>query len=195
MTSRREFLQGAALAAVPLVAGLPGAAAAATPPFHAVLVDARHAQARRFGSQLAARGARVRAMPDGDVTALWLDDIGPAWRRAPVAIAGLTRPPVLFCLEQLAWAQGLRVVFHAEHVLCPAGAVQHVVHRCDPTPAAMEAADLALRGPLWPAALADQVAAQGLLPRQAAVGPSWAGLAPPLPSGAELLTSWIIAPA
>ena len=44
---------------------------------------------------LAARGAVIHAVPDGDVTSLWLSTIAPAWRRGPVAIAGLTRPPVL----------------------------------------------------------------------------------------------------
>jgi hypothetical protein len=189
MTNRRDFLQGAALATVPLVAGQSREAGALEPvsAFHAVLVDARHAEALSFGARLASRGAPVRNVPEGDITSLWLSDIAPAWRRAPVALAGMTRPPVLFCLEQLAWAHGLRVVFHAEHVVEPASATLHAMHR--------PSAEPQLRGPLWPARIADQVAAHAGRRDAQRPGPSLAGLDPVLPQGAELLTSWIIAPA
>ena len=195
MTSRREFLQGATLAAVPLVAGVPGIARAKTgeiAAYHAVLIDDRHAAARTFGAALAGRGSRVLPVLHGDVTALWLREIGPAWRQAPVPVAGLTRPAVLFCLEQLAWAQGLRVVFHAEHVEAPLQATQHVVHACAAGPAAQ---DLALRGPLWPTQVADVLSRFDTTRRDNRTGPSCAALLPALPAGAELLTSWIIAPA
>jgi len=194
MTSRREFLQGATLAAVPLVAGVPGIARADTgeiTAYHAVLIDDRHAAARAFGAALAGRGSRVLPVLHGDVTALWLGEIGPAWRRAPVPVAGLTRPGVLFCLEQLAWAQGLRVVLHAEHVEAPLQATQHVVHACAAGPVAQ---DLALRGPLWPTQVADVMARFDTTRRGVRTGPSCAALLPAMPADAELLTSWIIAP-
>ena len=198
MTNRREFMHGVSLAAVPLVTGLPCVAvtlAPATPAFHAVLIDDRYAAASVFGARLAARGETLRVVPGGNLTYLWLNEIAPAWRRAPVPVAGLTRPAVLFCLEQLAWAQGLRVVFHAEHVVTPTGAVQHTVQRCAEAGLALDAGSLALRGPLWPSQVADVVASHGALPRHAAAGPSCSGLAPELAADAELLTSWIIAPA
>ena len=197
MTSRREFLQGATVAAVPMMAGVSAAAqvpVAPAPAFHAVLIDDRHAEARAFGAVLAGRGASVHAVPDGDVTALWLRTIAPAWRLSPVAVAGLTRPAVLFCLEQLAWSNGLRVVFHAEHVVTRAGLARHAVHRPSHAAVALQAQDLLLRGPLWPGYVADVVASLGTLTSHAPAGPSCAGLAPPLPADAELLTSWIIAP-
>ena len=195
MTSRRLFLQGATLAAVPLVTGVPGIAHARTgeiAAYHAVLIDERHAAARALGAALAGRGSRVLPVPNGDVTDLWLREMGPAWRRAPVPVAGLTRPAVLFCLEQLAWAQGLRVVFHAEHVEAPRQATRHVVHACAAGPAVQ---DLALRGPLWPTQVADVMSRFDTARRDTRSGPSCAGLLPALPADAELLTSWIIAPA
>ena len=198
MTNRREFLHGASLTAVPLLAGLPAIAVAvarSTPAFHAVLIDDRYAAASLFGARLAARGETLRVVPGGNLTYLWLNEIAPAWRRKPVPVAGLTRPAVLFCLEQLAWAQGLRVVFHAEHVVTPTGAVQHTVQRCAEAGLALDAGSLALRGPLWPSQVADVVASHGALPRHAAAGPSCSGLAPELAADAELLASWIIAPA
>ena len=188
MTSRREFLQRATtvvapLMAAPLASGLPGTTAArdigaskygSALKYHAVLVDDRHAEARRFGSILAARGATVHAVADGDVTSLWLANIAPAWRRGPVAIAGLTRPPVLFCLEQLAWSQGLRVIFHAEHRVT---AAQTSAHNA------------------WAEKVADIVTSHGAIATASHAGPTTAGLAPAPTQDAQLLTSWIIAPA
>ena len=61
------------------------------------------------------------------MTRLWFDDIYHRWKESPVAIAGLTAQGQLFCFERLAWDQGLRVVFRAEH-----GAMEH----CCPVPRA-----------------------------------------------------------
>jgi hypothetical protein len=198
MNSRREFLRGAALATVPLVTGVPGIADAKTgaiSAYQAVLIDDRHAEARVFGAALARRGADVRTVPGGDVTTLWLEDIGPAWRRTPVPVAGLTRPPVLFCLEQLAWAQGLRVVFHCEHVVTRQSLTQHTVQSCPADLAPPGAGEVALRGPLWPMQVADVVSRFDATRGRERNGPSCAGLLPTVPTGAEILTSWIIAPA
>lgn len=173
MTSRREFLGYATWAAAPLAGSLPAMAWAreSIAQYHAVLIDDRHVEGRLFGSILAGRGAPVHAVPYGDVTALWLASIGPAWRRGPVAIAGLTRPPVLFCLEQLAWAQGLRVTFHAEQVV--------------PTQSAHSA---------WARQMADLVTINASSYARTR-GPTSAGLAPAPTRDAQMLTSWIIAPA
>jgi hypothetical protein len=122
---------------------------------------------------LAARGAAVHAVTDGDVTALWLSTIGPAWRNAPVAVAGLTRPPVLFCLEQLAWSQGLRVIFHDEHMVTRAQGAHAT----------------------WARLMAEIVTTHGAAPTARYAGPTSSGLAPAATRDAQLLTSWIIAPA
>ena len=198
MTSRREFLHGATLAAVPLVTGLPETADAkqgTVLAYQAVLIDDRYAESRSFGARLAARGAALRVLPQGDVTSLWLQEIGPAWRRAPIPVAGLTRPSALFCLEQLAWSQGLRVVFHAEHVVAASRPVDHVVQSCTGSGANLAADDLSRHGLLWPMQVADAIAEFGATSSADRAGPSCAGLLPALPPDAELLTSWIIAPA
>ena len=185
-TNRREFLQRATTMVAPIVAapmatGLPAMATAGqgapshpgAAKYHAVLIDDRHPEARLFGSVLAARGAAVHSVPGGDVTSLWLSTIAPAWRRGPVSIAGLTRPPVLFCLEQLAWSHGLRVIFHDEH---------RVMH----SPAAHAA---------WAEKVADIVTLHGATPDARFAGPTSAGLAPAPTKHSQLLTSWIIASA
>jgi hypothetical protein len=175
-TNRREFLQRATTVVAPLVAAplaTGPAAVARASRYHAVLIDDRHPEARLFGSVLAAHGAAVHSVPDGDITSLWLSTIAPAWRRGPVAIAGLTRPPVLFCLEQLAWSQGLRVIFHDEHLVTSAQGMRTA----------------------WAEKVADIVTLHGATPDPRHAGPTSAGLAPAPTQDAQLLTSWIIASA
>ena len=197
LTNRREFLQGAVCTALPAAVGaplLPTAARAAVPrAFPMVLIDDRHAEARAFGAALAIWGAPVHAVPEGDVTALWRESIGPAWRHARTVVAGLTRSPALFCLEQLGWALGRRVVFCAEHLVWAGRPARHKVLR---TMSAAERADeieLAMRGQLWPRHLASMVAIQSALANYPRAAPTEIDLAPALPADAQLLTSWIIA--
>jgi hypothetical protein len=195
MIDRREFLQGAAVSALSMTAALPGMASAhihVPPMLDSVLIDDRHAEARAFGAALAGRAVAVRAVPEGDVTQLWLSEIGPAWRRGPAVVAGLTRRPVLFCLEQLARAYGLRVVFHAEHIVSSNGRAQHQVLQCPGTESHLAVTDLDLMGSRWPDRVADLVAEQSRQSHGKRAGPTCAGLEPALLPGAELLTSWII---
>jgi hypothetical protein len=198
MTSRREFLQTAAVVVAPLGVGNFAMAAGATSSLavtagapHAVLIEDHFAPARSFGARLAARGATVHAIADGDVTSVWLDELAPAWSRGRVTVAGLTRAPALFVLEQLAWAHGLRVVYHAEHVVNDEHGTEHAVLRG--AAAGRAASHFAHRGLLWPSLAADAVADHIANPQRGAVGYSGAGLQPVLPEGSVLLTSWVIA--
>jgi hypothetical protein len=194
MTNRREFLQAAAITALPAVAGATPVIGRQNRSLHSVVVDQRRAEGRTFGARLAAAGLTVHAIPQGDVTQVWLQHIGPAWKQQPVAVAGLTGLPVLFCLEQVALGGGLRVVFHAEHIVHPGGETEHSLLR------GAEAADLSLRdltraGPLWPAVVANAISTHREQLGRARPGRSNAAFAPELPPGAQLLTSWIIASA
>lgn len=122
MTNRREFLQiGIAACTLPFAA--PAAAAfghgSATPtvvPLYAALYDVRFPDGVEFARRIERHGIRAHAF-EGDVTRLWYDELYHVWRAGPAAIAGLTAHGPLFCLERLAWDQGLRVVFRAEHKL------------------------------------------------------------------------------
>jgi hypothetical protein len=199
MTNRREFLQAAALSGLPTLAGAAGLVEISRPrpspnlDLHTVLVDGRHGEAIAVGSFVMRAGTAVRTLRDGDITQVWLNEIGPAWRREPRTIAGLTARPALFCFEQLAWSCGLRVVFHGEHVIHADGHPEHSVPR-GAREAQLSVSDLARAGQLWPAYVAHAL----LVHRQQAAcrhGPTDAGLEPPLPPGARLLTSWIIAAA
>lgn len=196
MATRRKLLQvGAGSALSQWVGGFRFAGAGEpdvrSPALHAVLVDERLAAGRRLGSQLAARGVTVLSMADDDITSLWLDTVRPIWQQGPATLAGLTTPTAMFCLEQLAWSHGLRVVFHAEHIVHPDAAVVHQLHRGGQA-ADLTTSGLMHAGPHWPERVAEAIATHRRQPMR--FGPSVTALAPALPSGAQLLTSWIMAP-
>jgi hypothetical protein len=194
MTNRREFLQAAAISALPTVAAATPIIGAQGRSLHSIVVDQRRAEGRTFGARLAAAGLTVHAIPEGDVTQVWLRHIDPAWRQQPVAVAGLTQLPVLFCLEQMALGSGLRVVFHAEHIVHPGGETEHSLLR-GAEAGDLSARDLTRAGPLWPAVVANAIATHREQLGRARPGRSNAAFAPELPPGAQLLTSWIIASA
>lgn len=200
MTNRREFLQAAAIAGLPVIGAASGNIAVARPgaparnDLHAVLIDERFPEAQSVAASLASAGTPVHTLSDGDITQVWLNHIGPAWRSGPVAIAGLTARPALFCLEQMALASGLRVVFHAEHVVHAGGRTEHNVLR-GADDAFLSSRDLRRAGSLWPARVADAIATHRQLARPLPLARSDAALDPVMPPDAQLLTSWIIAPA
>ncbi len=195
--NRREFLEAAAISAIPaMTSASPGAprtqADTSAPALHTVVIDSRHGEARSLGAGFAAQGTRVAVLADGDVTQLWLRDIGPAWRARRAPIAGLTTRSSLFCLEQLSLGYGLRVVFHAEHVVHPQGRTGHQVFRGGDM-VGLSARSLALAGPLWPTRVAEVLARHARFAGRERQGLSDSALSPTLPPGATLLTSWIIA--
>ncbi len=198
MVNRREFLEAAAASAFPAVAGASqrkGGTKEGSPGsgvLHTVLIDERFRESRSVGARLAAHGAQLLRVPDGDVTQIWLEHIGPGWKAQPATVGGLTARPALFCLEQFALGCGLRVVFHAEHIVHRQGRTEHRVLRGGEA-AGISARDLVLAGWLWPARIAEALATHSGQAVSGRFGLSEAALGPTLPSGAQLLTSWIIA--
>ena len=132
MPSRREFVQTgmtlAALAACALPAdgalrSLEGGRAERRRLFK-VLFDRTTAEGRSFGAEAFGRGLPAYAV-DSDVGSVWMHEIEPQWRRAPEAIAGLTRGAPLFCLELLARDYGMGLVHRVRHVRDAGGNVRH----------------------------------------------------------------------
>jgi hypothetical protein len=136
MTTRREFLQaGIAASALPFGAAVtpaarnPDTAAAASPlepaaSFYKVVFDERFSESVAFAHEMARRGMTVHGI-SGDMTDLWYHDLHAQWQQNPVAIAGLTGHGPLFCLEQLAWDHGMRVVLRAEHRYAAENCMEH----------------------------------------------------------------------
>jgi hypothetical protein len=108
--NRREFVFAGITAA--------GTATCALPVVHkhsvfAVIFDRRFAAAHSFANVAAWRGLKVFGY-GGDLTAVWLGEIEPRWARRAGALAGISTPAALFCLEQLAAQHWLRVVRRIE---------------------------------------------------------------------------------
>ena len=132
MPSRREFVQSgmalAALAACTLPAegalrALEGRRAERRRLFK-VLFDRHTAEGRSFGAEAFGLGLPACAV-DSDIGSVWMHEIEPQWRRAPEAIAGLTRGAPLFCLELLARDYGMGLVHRVRHVRDADGNVRH----------------------------------------------------------------------
>ncbi|HEY4341944.1 MAG TPA: hypothetical protein VGM97_18525 [Steroidobacteraceae bacterium] len=203
MINRRTFLAAAAASALPAITSArpnPIRADIEVPPpvaVHTCLIDERYASGRTVGGLLCGAGVDVHAIPKGDVTQVWLRRLGPAWQSGPITVAGLTARPALFCLEQLARGCGLHLVFHAEHVVHAHGRSEHRLLRVAQA-ADISTRDLELAGLLWPSRIAQVIATHGTRTTHSGrrrIGVSQAGPHPPPPSGAQLLTSWIIAAA
>ncbi len=157
-------------------------------PLYKVLSDVRFPASVAFARRAAAHGVPVHAM-DGDMTRFWYDDLYHRWRRGPAAIAGLTAHGALFCLEQLAWDQRMRVVFRAEHAAAPGG----VIHTIEAPPMAARAAARAADELGWADAMAD-VVLHCPAERAAMTTTRAATIGRALPPGtAEPLFSWLIA--
>jgi hypothetical protein len=135
MTNRRTFLKmGVASLAVPsalvnassiLLSGSKSASQRmVVPSLYKVVYDDRFAESREFAESLNGLGADTYPIA-GDITELWYKDLYHQWERKPVPIAGLTSATSLFCLEQLARDQRLRVVFRANHNYLSDGSIQH----------------------------------------------------------------------
>jgi hypothetical protein len=126
------------------------------------------------------------------MTAVWYHDLYHRWREGPVAIAGVTARGALFCFEQLARAERMRLVFRAEHRPVNGGVVQHRVE--GPITVVSDALRLASSGTAIGPCMAEVIAACPARPVETAttVVSSTASLR--LPDGEDALYSWIIAP-
>jgi hypothetical protein len=195
MTSRREFLQiGISATAWPLAPAAVRAAgeiSSAPLPLYKVIFDRRFAQSIAFAVRAQSLGLAVHGI-DGDMTRFWYDELYHEWKNGPAAIAGLTAHGPMFCFEQLARDQGMRVVFRAEHRLGAAG-IEHAL--TGPLSMLNESMALNDRGGRWAACMADVVSrcsrGRAEISTAAAVS-TGANLAL---DGAESLCSWVIAAA
>jgi hypothetical protein len=148
MTNRRDLFRGAA--ALPLVAAPFGRGLAANGAgvldLERFLFDVRFAESGAIAKQVERLGVRLAPIAD-DLMALWYDELDLAWRKAPMALAGVTLAETLFVLETFALDRGMHVVFRGEHGLVEEGRIRHriagptaLVERLSPLPRQWERA-------------------------------------------------------
>ena len=204
MANRRDLLRGAA--ALPLAA--PGRklllAFAALPPSMAVargalaagrealalerfVFDVRFTESGAIAEHVGRLGIALSPVAD-DLMTLWYDDLDLKWRKAPMALAGVTLEDALFVLETFALDRRMHVVYRGEHGLVENGRITHrlagpsaLVERLQPLP------------PQWEGALAKALT-------ECPLGAPQTARAELVTDGAPLslrdapLYSWIIAP-
>jgi hypothetical protein len=129
---RRTFCLGSAAAAVCCQAGRSSAAphSGVAIVLDQVLFDSRYAECRSFAETARRSGLETAAL-EGDVTPMWYGTLSSRWTAGGGAIAGMTTPSSLFCLEQLAMDHWMRVVIRIEHRLSPAGIPSHRITASD----------------------------------------------------------------
>jgi hypothetical protein len=148
MANRRDVLRaGAVLPAVSL-AGAPFAralgAAAESLSLERFVFDVRFAESGAIAEHVEWLGIPVSAVAD-DLMTLWYDELDLAWRKAPMALAGVTLADALFVLETFALDRGMHVVYRGEHGVVENGRIIHrlagpatLVERLSPLPAQWE---------------------------------------------------------
>jgi hypothetical protein len=187
---RRKFCLSSAAITTGIAAGRVLSFPAAPPvELHHVVVDKRFSAARAFAAAVEAP-ERPAAAIEGDVTALWLNDLRPRWQRG-AAVVGMTSARSLFCLEQLAHDQWMRVAVRAEHRVLAGGAV---LHRLSAGESLLARLGGCFGSGMWPAHLAQLLASLALGepggPAQRDVRGARHGVE--LPRDAQLV-SWVIA--
>ena len=147
MTNRRDLLRGAA--ALPVVATPFARALAATREslkLERFVFDVRFAESGAIAGHVKRLGTRLSPIAD-DLMTLWYDDLDLKWRKAPMALAGVTLEDALFVLETFALDRGMHVVYRGEHGLVEDGRIAHkvagpaaLIERLTPLPADWESA-------------------------------------------------------
>jgi hypothetical protein len=150
MANRRDVLRaGAVLPAVSLV-GAPFAralgAAAQSLSLERFVFDVRFAESGAIAEHVERLGIPVSAVAD-DLMSLWYDELDLAWRKAPMALGGVTLADAFFVLETFASDRNMHVVYRGEHGLVENGRITHrlagpapLIERLSPLPAAWEQA-------------------------------------------------------
>lgn len=207
MTNRREFLHlGVAALGLPIAAR-----AGVSPelfrtdeqahaePLYKTFFDQRFSSCAVFADEMKRRAAPTHAIR-GDITEAWFSDLYYFWKdgrwkqgsgqQGPAAIAGLTAPGPIFCLEMLARDVGMRVVMRVDHRRT-GNQIEHEF--AGPENVLGRWADLAAAREDWPRRMAELVAGFPAV-RNAAQKTTILGHAAAGAKDPEHLVSWLIAP-
>jgi hypothetical protein len=192
MPNRRDVLKATgalpalSLACAPLANAF--AAAASTLALQRFVFDVRFAESGAIAAHVERLGVQLAPTAD-DLMSLWYDELDLAWRKAPMALAGVTLEDALFVLETFALDRGMHVVYRGEHSLVER---ERITHRLAGPKALIERLSAPLQEP-WEQALAAALS-------ECPLGSPPTARAELVTEGAPLslrdvpLHSWIIAP-
>jgi len=190
MANRRDVLRvGAALPVASLVVAPFARALGAgqSLSLERFVFDVRFAESGSIAEHIERLGVALSPVAD-DLMTLWYDDLDLKWRKAPMALAGVTLEDAFFVLQTFALDRGMHVVYRGEHGLVEDGGIKH--RFAGPVPVVDR---LAQSAEPWEAALASAIT-------QCPVGAPQIARAERMTEGAALslrdvpLYSWIIAP-
>lgn len=206
MTNRREFLHmGVAALSLPIAAraeassgifaggdkqGAEPSGEPRTERLYKILFDERYSVCARFAGEMERRVLPTQAIR-ADITRLWYDDLYHRWSKGPAAIAGMTAPGAIFCLEMLARDKGMRVALRVDH----RSNRQRLQHEfTGPVESVALAAELETSAERWPEKMAEMVA-RFPAERGRAMAARYSGPADRVRGQWEHLVTWVIAPA
>lgn len=202
MANRREFLHlGVAALSLPIAAKAgvsPELFAPGNPtewqalPIYKVFFDERFAACTAFAEEIKRHGLATHGIR-GDITDVWFNDLYHQWKQGPAAIAGMTAPGAIFCLEMLARDAQMRVVLRVDH-RSGFGKTRSDHEFAGPEKLLARAQDLAASGQQWPAGMAELVARFPAERGRASTARFW-GQAASEQADASHLVTWVIAPA
>jgi hypothetical protein len=199
MTNRREFLHlGVAALSLPIAARAgvsPDFLAASKQPdaelLYKIFFDERFAACATFADELKRHSVQTRAIR-GDITDIWFNDLYHRWKQGPAAIAGMTAPGPIFCLEMLARDAGMRVALRVDHRRLVDGRIEHEF--AGPEDVLRRAADLETSAGKWPERMAE-IVAQFPVERDRTARRRFAEAAVANGNDPDHLVTWVIAPA
>src|SRR5688572_5615801 len=150
MANRRQLLKVGAMLPAASLAAAPFARALGAPgqalPLERFVFDVRFTESAAIAEHVERLGIPLAPIAD-DLMTLWYDELDLKWRKAPMALAGVTLADALFVLETFALDRGMHVVYRGEHGLVEGGRITHrlagpaaLIERLDPLPAEWEGA-------------------------------------------------------
>ena len=156
MPNRRQFIQsGIALSAVSsgILSSVSASAAAdsALLKLDRFVFDTRFAEAFAIAQRMETLGVKLSPFA-GDLMDLWYGELDQSWKRAPMALGGVTTEDSLFILNTLAMDHQMSVVYRGEHSIVDDA---QMVHKLAGPTAVINAIRQADMGLGWEAAMSD----------------------------------------
>ncbi len=150
MANRRDVLKASVALPAASLLGAPFSSALGASlralPLERFVFDVRFAESGAIAEHVERLGVALSPVAD-DLMTLWYDDLDLKWRKAPMALAGVTLEDAFFVLETFALDRGMHVVYRGEHGLVENGRITHrfagpsaIIERLSPLPTQWESA-------------------------------------------------------